>query len=81
MVNAGDVIFVAGTPMVFPEDDLSRAYDGRMGGVLLAVSAADGKKLAEYKLDAAPAWDSLAAAENKLFICTTDGHVRCFESE
>ena len=81
LAKAGDVLFLAGTPFVFPEGDLSKAFDGRMGGVLLAVSAADGKKLAEYKLDAAPAWDSLAAAENKLFICTTDGHVRCFESE
>ena len=58
--------------------DLSKAYDGRMGGVLWAASVEDGTKLAEYKLDAPPIWDSLAAVEGKLFLCTTDGQLRCF---
>jgi hypothetical protein len=75
---AGDVLFVAGTPVAFPEDDLSKAYDGRMGGVLWAAAAEDGMKLAQYRLDAAPVWDSLAAVGGKLFLCTTDGQVRCF---
>jgi outer membrane protein assembly factor BamB len=77
MALAGDVLFVAGTPVAFPKDDLSRAYDGRMGGVLWAASAEDGTKLAEYKLDAPPVWDSLAAVQGKLFLCTTDGQLRC----
>ena len=77
MTLAGDVLFVAGTPVAFPKDDLSKAYDGRMGGVLWAATAEDGTKLAEYKLDAPPVWDSLAAVEGKLFLCTTDGQLRC----
>jgi outer membrane protein assembly factor BamB len=81
MVLAGDSLFVAGTPAVFPENDLAAAYEGRMGGTLWAASAKDGSKLAEYKLDAAPVWDSLAAADGKLYICTVDGFVRCFASE
>jgi len=78
MALAGDVLFVAGTPVAFPKDDLSKAYDGRMGGVLWVASAKDGTKLAEYKLDTPPAWDSLAAIEGRLFLCTTDGRLRCF---
>jgi len=78
MALAGDVLFVAGTPVAFPKDDLSKAYDGRMGGVLWAASAEDGTKLAECKLDAPPVWDSLAAVQGKLFLCTTDGKLRCF---
>jgi hypothetical protein len=75
---AGNVLFVAGTPVAFPEDDLAKAYEGRMGGVLWAASAEDGKKLADYNLDAPPQWDSLAAVNGRLFLCTTDGRVRCF---
>ncbi|MHC4402260.1 MAG: outer membrane protein assembly factor BamB family protein [Planctomycetota bacterium] len=78
MALANNVLFVAGTPVTFPKDDLSKAYDGRMGGVLWAASAEDGTKLAQYKLDAPPVWDSLAAVEGKLFLCTTDGQLRCF---
>jgi len=78
MALAGDVLFVAGTPVAFPEDDLSKAYDGRMGGVLWAASAEDGTKLAEYKLDAPPVWDSMAAVEGRLLLCTADGQLRCF---
>jgi len=78
MMLAGDVLFVAGTPVAFPKDDLAKAYEGRMGGVLWAVSAEDGRKLAEYKLDTPPVWDSLAAAHGRLILCTEDGRVRCF---
>jgi outer membrane protein assembly factor BamB len=76
---ADKTLFIAGTPVEFPPDDLSGAYDGRMGGVLWAASAEDGHKLAEYKLGAPPSWDSLAAADGKLFLCTQDGYVHCFE--
>jgi len=78
MALAGDVLFVAGTPVAFPEGDLAKAYEGRMGGVLWAASAATGEKLAEYKLDAAPVWDSMAVAGNRLYIATQDGKLRCF---
>ena len=74
---ANDVLFVAGTPVVFPEDDLAKAYEGRMGGILWAASASTGEKLAQYKLDAPPTWDSLAAANGRLFLTLTDGRVIC----
>ncbi len=77
IVLAGDVLFVAGTPVVFPEDDLARAYEGRMGGILWAASASNGEKLAQYTLDAPPVWDSLAAANGMLFFSLADGRVVC----
>jgi hypothetical protein len=77
MVLAGDVLFVAGTPIVFPEGDLAKAYEGRAGGILWAGSATTGEKLSQYKLDAPPSWDSLAAANGQLFLSLTDGRVVC----
>jgi outer membrane protein assembly factor BamB len=74
---ANDVLFVAGTPVVFPEGDLAKAYEGRMGGILWAASASTGEKLAQYTLDAPPAWDSLAVANGMLFLSLADGRVLC----
>jgi len=74
---AGDVLFVAGTPVAFPKDDLAKAYEGRMGGILWVASASTGEKLAQYKLDAPPAWDGLAAANGLLFLSLADGRVMC----
>lgn len=78
MALAGDVLFVAGTPVTFPEDDLAKGYEGRLGGVLWAVSASTGEKLAEYQLDDAPVWDSIAVAHGRLYIATQDGALLCF---
>jgi len=78
MMLAGDVLFVAGTPVAFPKNDLAKAYEGRMGGVIWAVSTEDGKKLAEYTLESPPVWDSLASAAGRLYVCTTDGRIRCY---
>ena len=44
-----------------------------------ALSIKDGRKLAEYKLDAPPVWDSMAAAGGRLYLCTTDGQIRCYK--
>jgi len=57
------------------------ALAGKRGALLLAVSAADGKRLAEYKLDAPPAWDGMAAAGARLYLSTTDGKVLCFHGQ
>jgi hypothetical protein len=73
-----NVVFVAGTPVVFPEGDVAKAYEGRMGGVLWLADAATGEKLADYPLPAPPAWDSLAVANGSLYIALTDGRVWCF---
>ncbi|MCH8218401.1 MAG: PQQ-binding-like beta-propeller repeat protein, partial [Planctomycetes bacterium] len=57
MAMAGNVLFVAGEPMKFDDPSYQNyvaAYNGELGGRLFAVSAINGKKLAEYKLNAAP---------------------------
>jgi hypothetical protein len=79
MAKTSDKLFCAGQPDVFDENDPFGALEGRKGGVLLTVSAKDGKTLAEQKLDVAPVSDGLIAADGKLFIAMKDGSVRCFE--
>ena len=82
MVLAGDVVYVAGTPAYFPPDHPAAKYEaahaGKLGGVLWAASATDGKKLAECQLDAAPAWDGMAAANGCLFVSLKNGTVQCW---
>jgi hypothetical protein len=77
MVLAGEHLFVSGPPDVVDPDDPMAAFEGRKGAVLRALSAADGKTLAEHKLDASPVFDGLIAAADRLFMCTTDGQVVC----
>ncbi|HUV66784.1 MAG TPA: PQQ-binding-like beta-propeller repeat protein [Sedimentisphaerales bacterium] len=77
LVMAGDTVFVAGTPVAFPADDLAKAYEGRMGGILWVASASTGEKVAECKLDAPPVWDGMAVANGQLFISLQEGRVMC----
>ena len=81
MALAGDTVFVAGALLVFSLDDPAATYDGRCGGVLWAVSAADGSKLEEYTLDVLPAWDGIAAAYGRLFIVNQDGSIECWGTQ
>ena len=76
---AGGVLFVAGEPMRFDDPSYRNyvaAYNGQLGGRLLAVSATDGKQLAAYRLNAAPAWGSIAVANKHLYIGLEDGTVQ-----
>jgi len=93
MVVADKTLFVAGPPDVSDEvrafykpddpevhDALARqeaAFENRKGGLLLAVSASDGKELARYPLDSVPVWDGMAVAGGRLFMATMDGKVMC----
>ncbi|MCP4263311.1 MAG: PQQ-binding-like beta-propeller repeat protein [Planctomycetes bacterium] len=80
MAMAGNILFVAGEPMKFDDPSYKNyvaAYNGERGGRLLAISATDGKKLGEYKLKAAPVWDSIAIANRHLYIGLADGTVQC----
>ena len=80
MAMAGNVLFVAGEPMKFNDPSYKNyvaAYNGKLGGRLLAISVTDGTKLAEYKLNAAPVWDSIAIANEQLYISLADGTVQC----
>ena len=91
MLVAGDTIFIAGPPELIetegsgegvlvledPEESLA-AWNGQKGGLLWAVSAKDGKRLAGYKLDVPPVFDGMAAAGGKLYLAKVDGSLVCY---
>ena len=93
IVLAGGTLFVAGTPDLLDEqqafgriddpiirrnlEDQSASFKGEKGAILLAVSASDGETLAQYDLDNAPVFDGLIAADNRLYMTTTNGQVLC----
>jgi outer membrane protein assembly factor BamB len=94
MVLADGTLFLAGPVDMVDEEQALRgikdpevrraladqaiALEGKKGGLLWAVSAADGEKLAEHDLDAPPVFDGMAAASGRLYLATQDGAVRCF---
>ncbi len=78
MVLADETLFVAGPPLVVAPDDPAAALQGRKGGRLWAVSTADGKPLAQHKLEAPPVFDGMAAAGGRLYLATTDGRLLCY---
>lgn len=53
------------------------ALEGRCGGVLWAVSAEDGRKLSELRLESPPVFDGMMAAGGRLYLSTVDGRVVC----
>jgi len=57
------------------------ALAGQQGSLLLAVSAADGQKLTEFRFDSLPVFDGLAAAGGNLYLATTAGRIVCFASK
>ena len=61
--------------------DQVAALNGKKGALLLAVSAADGKNLAQYDLDSPPVFDGMAAAGGQLYMATIKGEVVCFRGE
>jgi len=92
MLVADDKMFIAGPPdIVKAEADQNEqalvlenprealdAWRGKKGGVILwAVSTEDGSRLAQYKLDAQPVFDGMAATNGKLYIAQKDGKVLC----
>lgn len=93
MVLADKTLFIAGPPDVVDEEEAfynpnddgilaklseqSAALKGEKGALLWAVSASDGKKLAEYALDSPPVFDGMAAANGRLYFSTIDGKVVC----
>jgi outer membrane protein assembly factor BamB len=94
LVLADDTLFAAGPPRVgdeqasfFSPDDAAlksgmkeqvEACRGNRGALLWAVSAADGKKLAEYPLDSPPSFDGMSSANQRLYVSCLDGTVVCF---
>jgi outer membrane protein assembly factor BamB len=96
MALADKTLFVAGPPDVIDEERATQslndpetrqklaeqeaALEGQRGSALVAVSAADGRKLAAYRLDSAPVFDGLAAANGRLYLSMLDGRVLCLSA-
>lgn len=94
---AEGTLFVAGPPAEADEDDVYArygqadaqeamgrqidAFEGRSGGLLLAVSKADGGRRSAYRLASPPVFDGLAAAGGRLLISTMDGRVECLGAD
>ncbi len=55
------------------------AWQGKRGGMLWAVSAGTGEKLAEHRLDSFPVFDGLSVAGGRLYMSLRDGRVACWE--
>ncbi len=93
LVLADGVLFVAGPPDLVDEEEAFRqinlppvqeqlaeqaaALAGQRGGLLRAVSAADGRLLGQWTLDAPPVFDGMAAADGRLYVTTTSGTIVC----
>jgi outer membrane protein assembly factor BamB len=78
MLQAGDVLFVAG-----PEQDALGSQDalaGQSEAILLAVSTVDGHLHTSTPLPSPPVWDGMAATDGRLFLATRDGRVLCLAS-
>jgi hypothetical protein len=77
MVLADKTLFVAGPKNPLSAKDSIAVWEGRDGELLWAVSASNGKRLAEYQFDALPVFDGLIATSGRLFYSATDGRVVC----
>ena len=77
MAVAGNRVFVAGPPNIMPEGEPLAAMEGRRGGRLVALSAADGERAGGLKLEQAPIFDGLVAAQGRLYISTMPGELLC----
>jgi len=85
LVLADETLFVAGPVDEVSEipheptgsDPLADALEAKRGGRLLAVSATDGKTLADYELTSSPVFDGMAAAQGRLYMSTKSGKVVC----
>ncbi len=78
MVLTGNCLVLAGTPDESPRGNPWGAYENRNGASLLLVSRADGKIIAENKLDSKPVYNGMAAANGRLFLAAENGEVVCY---
>jgi len=77
LVLAAETLFVAGPPDVVDANDPLASFQGRMGGILWAVSAGDGKKIGERQLPFPPVFDGMVAAGGRLYLSLMDGSIMC----
>jgi outer membrane protein assembly factor BamB len=81
MAVGGGTLLCAGTPDRLDPQEPWAAYEGRRGGVLLALATDDGARFAEMQLDAAPVHDGMAIADGRLFLSTVAGQLLCISDD
>ncbi len=59
-------------------DEAEAAFRGQRGAALCLVDAADGKSLAQHKLEFPPVFDGMIAARGRVLIALEDGSLVCF---
>lgn len=79
MVAAGNVLLLSGTPDAIDSQEPWAAYEGRRGGMLLAIDKTNGRILQQLKLEHAPAYDGMALAAGRLYVPTQQGRLLCFK--
>ena len=88
MVLTSDKLVIAGVPDVAKKKSQLLAYEneaetlaafkGEKGVFLRVVSASNGSKLSECKLDAMPVFDGLSAASGRIYVSLKDGTLQCW---
>jgi outer membrane protein assembly factor BamB len=92
MTLASDHLIVAGVPdvgvktegepLAFEnEREAFDAFTGKQGGRLWVVSAGDGRRLAEYDLEAAPVFDGMAVVRDMVLMSLRNGTLTAMESD
>jgi len=79
MILAHSILFAAGSPVGIV-DDLSAPGEAQ-GALLLAVDASNGATLAQYRLEAPPVFDGMAAVANRLYMTLENGNIVCMEGK
>lgn len=77
MVLADKVLFVAGPDT----DNGQEGRDENQEALLMAISTTDGTELARYRLDSAPVFDGMAAANGRLYLSLENGQVLCMAGQ
>ncbi|KPK45383.1 MAG: hypothetical protein AMK72_11140, partial [Planctomycetes bacterium SM23_25] len=78
MVLATGRLFVAGPPDVVDPNDPLGAFEGRKGGVLYAIDATTGERMASHALPSPPVFNGAAAADGRLYLTQEDGSITSF---
>jgi hypothetical protein len=80
MLLADGILFIAGPRIGKDLRGLSE-LDTVQPGLLWAISAVDGEKIAEYVIMATPVLDGMAAANGRLYVSMANGSVLCLAGQ
>ncbi|MHC4581812.1 MAG: outer membrane protein assembly factor BamB family protein, partial [Planctomycetota bacterium] len=78
MVVTDHLLFVAGPPDVVDPDDPLGAFEGRKGGLLVAIDPANGETVWKDELPMPPVFNGLIAAAGRLYVAMQGGEIACF---